>query len=636
MPESAREYQRFFAELKRRHVFRIMAVYGIVGFVVLQVMELAVPALLLPDWTYRLVALLLLVGFPVALVITWAFEVTPDGVRRTRSAAPGELDAIVAQPASRRWPSGVLGILGLALLVGGWWLGRQTAPGPEPADEAGAGQVPSASSPPADARLAASDAEEDPRPSIAVLRFDDMSPEGDSRYFSDGITEELLDALAKLRELRVAARSSAFALAGQGLTARQLGDTLDVDYLLEGSVRKAGDNLRITTQLIDAGNGSHLWSEQYDRKLDDVFAIQREIAEAVAAALRISLGLDAAELVQPTADLEAYDLYLAGRASVRERGAALRDAVRLFEAAIARDSTWAPAWAGLAEAQELRAYYTASWDELPSDDRPAIVLVRRHQDAAVAAANRALSLDPDMASARVALGSVYRNRRQWDASERQFVRALALDPDDAEVHQQYGDLLISTGRIVEGLAAARRAVRLEATPIRLLVLSVAQRADDRYEEALESLEQAIALDRAGELDFLVEEFYITSLALGNYDSADRHGLPDGRSTFGVTPAQHEALVAALRQQDGSLAPTELLKEPHLIGDLWQGLVSTDAALSAIERDMERHPYEILGWLWFPPLDPLSDRPRFQAALRRVNLEDAVVQRTGATGIRRRP
>jgi len=633
MLESARGYPRFFAELKRRHVFRVMAVYGIVGFVVLQVMELAVPALLLPDWTYRLVALLLLVGFPIALVITWAFEITPDGVRRTRDAAPGELDAIVAQPASRRWPSGILAVTGLALLVGGWWLGRQTAPGSGPAAEAGIEYPPTA---PFDVRLATSDPEEDARPSIAVLRFDDMSQEGDSRYFSDGITEELLDALAKLRELRVAARSSAFALAGKGLTARQLGDTLDVDYLLEGSVRKAGDDLRITTQLIDAGNGSHLWSEQYDRKLDDVFAIQREIAEAVAAALRVSLGLDAAELVHPTADLEAYDLYLAARARVRERGAGLRDAVRLFEAAIARDSTWAPAWAGLAEAHELRAYYPASWDELPSDDEHRIILMGRHQDAAVAAAERALELESDMASARVALGSVYRNRRKWDASEREYVRALELDPDDAEVHQQYADMLMSMGRIDEGLAGARRAVRLEATPIRLLILSVAQRADDRYEEALESLEQAIALDRAGYLDFLVEEFYTTSLALGNYDSADRHGLPDGRFAFAVTSTQHEALVAALRQQDGSLAPPELLEEPHLIGDLWQGLVSVDAVLSAIERDIERHPYEPLGRVWFPPLDPLRDHPRFQAALGRVNLEGAVPQRTGATGVRPRP
>ncbi len=171
MDEGPPNYQRFLAELKRRRVFRVMAVYGIVGFVLLQIVDLAVPALLLPEWTYRLVALILLIGFPVAVVIAWALELTPEGVRRTAAAAPGELAEIIAAPASKRWPAGVLALVGMtALLAGTWYAGRQSAPvsGADPA----AGPV-----------LA----------SIAVLPFADMSPDKDQEYFSDGISEELLN-----------------------------------------------------------------------------------------------------------------------------------------------------------------------------------------------------------------------------------------------------------------------------------------------------------------------------------------------------------------------------------------------------------------------------------------------------------
>ena len=334
---------RLFAELKRRKVFRVMAVYGATAFVVLQAAELMLPRLGLPDWTVTFLVVLVVLAFPVVLIIAWAFELTPEGVRKTDQAAPEEIDHIVAQPASKRWPSGLLALAGIvALVAGAVWVGRQTAPG---AVDAAA----DAGMPPAGKPLALAEAEEDSRPSVAVLPFLNMSADPDQEYFSDGITEELLNTLARIRDLKVIARTSAFAFKDRQLDMRDLGDSLGVEYLVEGSVRKAGDQLRITAQLIDAEDGSHLWSDQYDRELDDVFAIQTEIAQAIAAELRVPLRLDEAEkLVTSTADLDAYDLYLEGRALTKERGESLADAVRLFEAAIARDSTWAPAWAGLA------------------------------------------------------------------------------------------------------------------------------------------------------------------------------------------------------------------------------------------------------------------------------------------------
>jgi TolB-like protein len=624
MPESVSEYQRFFAELKRRHVFRVMAVYGVVGFAILQAVDLVIPALLLPSWTYRLVALLVFAGFPIALIITWAFEITPDGIRPTRPAEPGEVEAIVAQPPAKRWPAGIFALLGIALLAGGWWLGRQSAP--RTASDAAA----ATGSSPQELRLAAPDPDEDARPSIAVLPFADMSERGDHEYFSDGITEELLDVLTKLRALRVAARTSAFAFKGVNLTARQLGDTLDVEYLLEGSVRKAGDDLRITAQLIDVGDGSHLWSEQYDRTFDDVFAIQSEIARAIADALRLSLGLESEELVHPTADLEAYDLYLAGRANLRERGASLRDAARLFEAAIARDSAWAPAWAGLAEAHELMAYYPASWERQPTDNESRLAIMRTHQEAAVAAAEQALDLDSNIASARVALGSVYRSRQQWETSEREYLRALSLDPDNAEVHQQYADMLASAGRVAEGLAAAKRSVVLDPVPIRLHGLSLTQWANGRHEDALETLRRGIAADPDRNVPWTFDSWYIRNMALGRYEAALRFGLPSEEGAVGVTPEQHEALVAALERGDPTGLPAEILGESLLMAGIWPKLGDEDIALAAVEDLVHRHPYESLVWLWVPELDPVRDEPRYVAAAARLNLEGVAPRRTPST------
>jgi len=357
-----RPYQQFLAELKRRKVFKVVGVYGAVAFGLLQVADPLATALGLPDAFLTYVVAILFLGFPLAIVFAWALEVTPKGVQKTGAAAPGEIEAIVAQPISKRWPAGLMALAGVAALVaGGWWVGRQTAT--DAADTAAAAESAS------DIRLAFTDPGDDLRPSLAVLPFADMSPEGDQEYFSDGITEEILNTLARIRELKVAARTSAFAFKGQDLDMRVIGDSLGVAYLIEGSVRKAGNQLRITAQLISAADGTHLWSDQYDRPMDDVFAIQTEIALAIAEELRIPLGLDdPSGLVTPTADLEAYDLYLAGLAQMRTRGAAVAEAARLFESAIARDSTWAPAWAKLAEAREILTFYPEGWDNPPTGD----------------------------------------------------------------------------------------------------------------------------------------------------------------------------------------------------------------------------------------------------------------------------
>jgi TolB-like protein len=611
MTDSTATYQRLFAELKRRNVFRVMAVYGIVGFVVLQVVDLLIPALLLPEWTYRLVAVLLLVGFPVAVVLAWAFEQTPAGLKRTAPADPSEIQAIVAAPAGRRWSSGLLALLGMGLLLGAWWMGRQGA--------TGSGGVAEAEASPT-VRLAMAAEARDSLPTIAVLPFLDLSPEGDQRYFSDGMTEEILNTLAKVRELKVAARTSAFAFRGRDLDMRTIGDSLGVRYLIEGSVRKDGNELRITAQLIDGSDGTHLWSESYNRQMNDVFAIQTEIAEAVAQELRVPLGLDSGDqLVSPTADLEAYDLYLAGRARMRERGEGVQEAVKMFGAAIARDSAWAPAWAGLAESQALLPYYT------PSDSAS----FANSLEAAEHAAERALALDPNNASALVALGNVHRDRWDWAAAEDYYVRALTLDPENVEALQQYSEYFSYIGRLDEAYRLARRALALDRSPIRLNNGGLMARLNGRYEEARELLDEGIRDDpdfrvwalrnNLAQLEATTGDWLVYRRGLVEFLTAVRDDVstPDSDRKH-IAEDLEELEESWPADSQPTLETARLLTEWQLsvAAQMYLTFGDRERAMKALEisfRDRDRIGDPGRG-LYESTLDPLRDDPRFEAIL----------------------
>jgi TolB-like protein/Tfp pilus assembly protein PilF len=608
---------RLFAELKRRKVFRVMAVYGATSFVVLQAADLMLPRLGLPDWTVTFLVVLVVLAFPVVLIIAWAFELTPEGMRKTDEAAPEEIDDIVAQPASKRWPSGLVALAGIvALVVGAVWVGRQTAP--RVVDAAA-----DAGMPPAGTPLALAESEDDSRPSVAVLPFVNMSADPDQEYFSDGITEELLNTLARISDLKVIARTSAFAFKGRQLDIRDLGDSLGVAYLVEGSVRKAGNRLRITAQLIDTEDGSHLWSDQYDRELDDVFAIQTEIAQAIAAELRVPLRLDQAEkLVTSTADLDAYDLYLEGRARTKERGENLADAVRLFEEAIARDSTWAPAWAGLAEALELIGWYDAAWEEQPADERERQAIIDAFWNRAQQAAHRALELDPDNASAHVALGSVLRNRRQWDASEAAYLEALDSDPDNAEAYQQYSQLLFYVGRATESVRVARRAVALDRSAARLMGLGVALMGAGHDEEALEIIEEGMRLDPEGHVSGGLSTIKMQIL-LG---FRRFEGLRDLFTDAGWPPALVDQIIESLHAGSLDDLPTELRdyleSQPLFLMPLGQQDQAAEALLEAARAD----PLAALQVMWMPLFDPIREHAAYLETLRVLNLEGAAPDR----------
>ena len=280
--------ENFFSELKRRNVVRVGIAYVVFAWVVMQVIDVVVEPLRLPDWTATLVLVILMIGMPLALFLSWAYEITPDGVKKTHEV---DKDASITPSTGRKLDRMIMGVMAvaIALLV----YDRMGAPGSGPetktALDPGAGTVAAAS--------------------IAVLPFADLSPGKDQDYFSDGISEELLNALAQIPNLRVAARTSSFQFKGRNLDVAEVGRQLNVAHVLEGSVRRSGTKLRITAQLIDAQTGFHIWSSTYDRELDDIFAIQDEISRAIVEALVEKLGIQAPGVTAPkqAVDTEAYE-----------------------------------------------------------------------------------------------------------------------------------------------------------------------------------------------------------------------------------------------------------------------------------------------------------------------------------------
>ncbi len=407
MAESRWDLRTFLAELKRRRVFRVAVVYAVVAFVIWQAAEIAVPGLNLPDWVLTLVILLTVLGFPIALVLAWALEITPEGIHRTPALEPA---------------------------VGG---------DGEDAAEPAATPV-------------------EPQPtSIAVLPFTDMSPEGDQEYFCDGMAEELINALTKVKELRVAARTSSFQFKGKSEDVCEIAKMLRVGSVLEGSVRRAGDRLRVTAQLVTAEDGYHLWSETYDRQLEDVFAIQDEISRAIVDALRPTLlGEPEARLVSAsTKSMEAYDHYLRGRHYWDQRyKVGLEAALKYFQKAVEIDPGFALAYRGIGDCYTVLGIYGF----LPPDEG---------RSKGKAAVFRALELNEELSEAHASLGwSHFFYGFEWELSEKEYQRAIELSPSNAEAHTWYGVLCGAQGRYAE--AFEHLAIALQLDPLSSYITSM--------------------------------------------------------------------------------------------------------------------------------------------------------------------
>ena len=331
---------KIIAELKRRNVFRATLAYAVFAWLLLQVVEFVLEVVGSPDWVLRVLVVLALAGLPAVAIFSWAFEITPEGVKREKD---------VDRSASQRPETGqrlnqitlVSVVMLVAFLVADWFFvggeeGGKAVPDPaadSPAVTAEATPTPAAPPSPADDRI-----------SVAVLPFTNMSPDPDNEYFADGISEELLNVLVDIEGLRVPSRTSSFSFKGVSTDIREIAGALNVEHVLEGSVRKSGSQVRITAQLIDATTDAHLWSETYDRELEDIFVIQDEIAGHIVEALKLTLDLGAN--APPTADLDSYTLFLQGRELLRQRDVeSLLNARQKLEEATDRDPDFADAWA---------------------------------------------------------------------------------------------------------------------------------------------------------------------------------------------------------------------------------------------------------------------------------------------------
>ena len=413
---------KLLGELKRRNVFRVAVAYVVLSWLILQMGDLLFDLMGLPEWANRIVLVILLLGFPVAVIFSWIYELTPEGLKKESAV---DRSQSITPETGRRLNYITIGMIAIGIAV----VGIDRFFVPEQTGAQSSTEVPAAASlagDPVDATAPAQVASANGPPSIAVLPFADMSPEGDQGYFSDGLAEEILNVLVQVDDLKVASRTSSFAFRGSEYDIPAIAEKLKVQHVLEGSVRKAGNQVRITAQLIDARDDRHLWSDTFDRELDDIFAIQDEIATAVVNALADALGsvspVEGGLVEADTGNLDAYELFLEGRELFIARDR-LDVAIAMLERAVELDPEFARAW------ETLAALYSVgpSWG---------IGDLETFLDQSVRAADTALQLDPERHFAHAIKAQALTGRTgriDWESAVELTDRALAGNPKDATV-----------------------------------------------------------------------------------------------------------------------------------------------------------------------------------------------------------
>jgi TolB-like protein len=596
---------KLLAELKRRQMFRVAAAYAVVAWLLLQIVNNVAPVLDLPVWVARAFLLALVIGFPIALLFVWMRELAPADAAAPR-AATTKLDYVLA---------GGL-ILVIALLSY-----QQLAPTNAVRTEASV----AASGVPATGGI-----------SIAVLPFANMSGDASQEFFSDGITEEINAALTKVPDLDVVARTSAFEFKGQNRNVRAVGEALGATHLIEGSVRKAGNRVRITAQLVRADNGLNLWSENYDRELTDIFSIQEQIAQAIAVALRVPLGLQPGDsLVRSrTKDEASYEDYLRARALMRARGgdalvgvadgtrglARLTEATKLLESVVARDPDFAPAHALLAYGHGLvpvfhPAYTSGTVEEVRS-------VVAANFPKAETAARRAIELDSKTADGHMALGLVQAHQGKYVAASELFARALALDPENPDTLHVYSGILADLGYVKQAIALRQRLAELEP------LVTIFRLSSVRIVQAGGQIDAAIAMypaPRDGG-SVIVARMYAE---IGRYNEAadlvERapRATRSGSDALQVRGADNaEAAARLLRTARTAAASPQTLPRLGELGWVYLYVGAPDRVLEWYE-DTLRAGYRgaQIVRLWGPPYAGLRKTERFKAFVREAGFVD---------------
>jgi len=577
----------FFAELKRRNVYKVAVAYAVVGWLLVQVSTQVFPFFEIPNWAIRLVVLVIIVGFPIALVIAWAFEITPEGIKRTEVA-----DAAHEHSRGKTWIYVV--IVAAAISVTLFFLGRYTV----------------------GSRTAISPNELSGK-SVAVLPFANLSRDPDNAYFAAGIQDEIITRLSKIADLKVISCSSTQRFKSSPDDVPAIAGQLGVANILEGSVQRTGDQVRVNVQLIKGVTDTHLWAETFDRHLTDIFAVESEIAKTIAETLRAKLSGSEQNAIaaKPTENTEAYQLYLRGRFFWNKRtGQNLNKAADYFTQAIAADPNYALAYVGLADAYVLMPFYGAG---APQDCYPK----------AKAAAEKALELDNSLAEAHTSMAQVFCYHLELHPAVREFERAIELNPNYPTAHQWYGSsALTALGQFDKAIAEVKRAIELD--PLSLVIntdlgntLYRARRYDDAIAQMRKTLEMdpgfyyahwnlGSALAAKGALGPAIEEY---QKARSLNDDPSMLGLL-GRA-LAVSGNRTEAM--KILEQLNTISK-ERYVSAYSFALVHLGLGDKDEALRYLEKAYEDRAGELLRYIRVDPLlDPLRGDPRFEALVQKI-------------------
>jgi TolB-like protein len=581
-----RESIDFFAELKRRNVYKVAVAYIVAGWALSQGIAQVFPVFDVPNWAIRLIVVLIIVGFPVAVVLAWAFEITPEGIKRTE-------DVDVTQPHSLGGAWIYIAVLGAVVSVALFFLGRYTA-----RESAGAAHTESAT------RI--------PQKSIAVLPLLNESGDPGDEYFSDGLSEELIAALGQIRDLKVIGRSSSFRFKDRKEEPKTIGQKLGVSTLLEGTVRKQGNKVRIVAELINAADGTELWSRIFDRELKDIFAVQTEIAQAVAASLELTLlGKDTTAANASTQNVEAHNAYLQGHFYFARRNVEdYRKAISFFDQAIRLDPDYALAYAERAEA------WTFIGDLNPEHKKEAWAAAKRD-------AEKGVEVGPNLAEAHAALGWV-RFFSEWKFAEglAELKRARELAPANATANDLLARVLIYVNQLAEAEKLARQATELD--PLAYLargnlarILLAEGKLDEADSEARKSAElqptgagnhrwQVVVAVLRGDGETALREaqlepnegYHRFELALAYYARGDR--------------AAADAALADMVANDRNLLAYQIAEVYA-----WRG--ETDKAFEWLQISYDNHDTGLLSLLIDPLMRGLRGDPRYKGMVEKVGL-----------------
>jgi TolB-like protein len=544
----------FFAELKRRNVFKVGIAYAIIAWLLIQVAAIVLPTFDAPRWVLQTITFIIILGFPLAVFLAWAFELTPEGVKRT-GPAKGTADPVTT---------------------------------------------------PTDAQ------------SIAVLPFVNMSSDPEQEYFSDGISEELLNQLSKIKDLHVAGRTSSFYFKGRNENLREISEKLAVAHILEGSVRKSGNRVRVTAQLIKAADGYHLWSDSYDRELDDIFTIQDEIAHAVTDALRITLGVG--NLGVSTRNIEAYDAYLTGLCLFNQLGRenATR-AIENMERAVALDPTFIEALSTLAH-----YYYYAGGTYLSEN---AGELLQKLESTV----KRATSISPDSLGTLRAQAALELSRYNWLAAERYFKKVLSLAPDDMWANRNYASCLEFLGRPGESIELMRKVTRIEPlSPAAAQFLAVEYEVAGDLEASLHEIERGQGLH--GDPDAFNGPLLVIALTKGDramIEAAFAKNIKAGDVVPDRNQGLTETMYSLLDKPDAAIAELHrFYNDPayhshfiHMVIAFYASYFGDHALALDIFRKLLKSRSGQTFMIWRPIHKPMRQLPDFKDLVRDMGLVD---------------